>query len=1104
MLIVLKTCGRTNSNIIHTFVAMKPHCNRTNINLINKHMKSKTKILIAMSLLLMAAGTLSAQSLKVTGKVIDSDGYEVIGGNVTIKGKPGMGTITNLNGDYSITVDDAAKNVLVFSYIGMQTLEVPVKGQSTINVTLKADAVMLEEVVAIGYATVKRKDLTGSVTSIKSDELMKTPTGDITQALAGRMAGVQVAQNDGEPGSSISIRVRGGISITQSNEPLYIIDGFPTEDGMASLDPAEIETIDILKDASATAIYGARGANGVVVITTKSGGEDDTKATVSFDTYVGVRKLARKLDVLSPAEFVLADYERTIGYGSENEVRSWQNRYGSFLEIDENYGGRPGIDWQEETLGRTTLTQSYRVGVSGGSKKTKYAASYSYYDDEGAMVYSGNNKHTLSLNLNADVKDWLKFTARLSFDQRKVWGAGTAGKGEGADVNARFNKMAQILQQRPTIGLIGEDTDLLTGRDPLHDLEGNVMVNPLINAREEEVNKEYRTFQANGGITVKLTKELNFRNTTGMNYRVNRNSTFYGENSMMGRRSGIYGFIQNTEGGSFQTSNVLTYTPEINKSHHLTAMLGQEYVTRWSRWVKSTSGNFPNDDIGLGDMSLGTPDAIASNENYDDNLVSFFARANYDFRDRYLFTASLRADGSSKFGKNNKWGYFPAVSAAWRMAEEEFIKKLNIFSDLKLRIGYGLAGNNRIGSYNSLAILSATLTAVGDTHMPGYVSKQIPNPDLKWEANKTFNLGLDLGFLNQRITISPEFYINKSSNLLLSAKLPQSSGYSTMIINAGATKNMGVDLTVNTVNITNKDFEWKTSLTFSHNKNTVEELTGEAVQLYEARFGYNQSTHRIAVGEPVGQFYGYRTLGLYQVDEFDYDPDTQTYLLKEGIPYHGDREKVRPGMWKFANLDDSNNIIDENDKTVIGNANPVFYGGLNNNFSYRNFDLSVFLTFSYGAEVMNATKFICYTTGASNKQSLDCSNSSHRWMTINSEGMVVTDPDELKSLNRGKTIAAYYNDGDGGGYIHSWGVEDASFLKLSNVTLGYTFPRKMIRRWGLSKLRVYFTGSNLLTWTPYTGYDPEVSTMRSGLTPGVDYGSYPRSRSFIFGMNVAF
>lgn len=1048
-----------------------------------------------------------AQQLTVTGKVIDGDGLEVIGANVTIKGASGLGTITDIDGKYSLTVNDASKDILVFSYIGMDNQEVPVKGRKQIDVTLRAGAIMMEETVVIGYAPVKRKDMTGSMSSVKSDELLKVPTSDITQALGGRLAGVQIVQTDGQPGSEMSIRVRGGISITQSNEPLYIIDGFPTEDGMGSLDPADIESIDVLKDASATAIYGARGANGVVVVTTKGGKNDGGKATVTFDAYIGVRKLANRLHVLDPEEYVLADYERVLGRSTqpEEDMSAWQRRYGSFLEIHDNYANRPGIDWLDRTMGRTTVAQNYRVGVNGGNDKTKYNLSYNYFDDEGAMIHSGSSKHNITMSINSKVNDRLSVTGRVNYDQREIYGAGVAGNGTnegGSNTDARFNKLAQILTYRPTFGITGTDEELLEGLDPMVDTEGNTLQNPLIAAREEKDNKEQRTFQANGSLTFKIMKSLTFRNSTGMRYQALRRELFYGDESIMGKRNGIYGSIRNTENGSFQTSNVLTYDKKINK-HKLVTMLGQEYVTRWTRFVESGVSDLPTDEFILGDMNLGTPSIASSNENYDDNLVSFFAKVNYDYADKYLFTASFRADGSSKFGKNNKWGYFPAVSAAWRMGEEEFIKNLNIFSDLKFRIGYGLAGNNRIGSYNSLALLSSITTAMGNGLTPGYASNQIPNPDLKWEANKTFNMGMDFGFLGQRITVSPEFYINKSSNLLLNAQLPYSSGYQTMLINAGETKNVGLDLTVNTVNISTKDFTWNTALTLSHNKNTVEELTGETVQLYEARFGFNQNTHRIAVGESLGQFYGYVTEGLYQVNDFNYDAATKTYTLKDGIPYHGDRSKVQPGNWKFKNLNDDD-VIDENDKTVIGNATPKFYGGLNNTFSYKGFDLSVFLTFSYGNEVMNATKMVASRVGNNNGNVLEVSDSANRWMTINANGEIVTDPEELAALNVGKTVAAYYDAQQGNNYIQSWGVEDASFLKLSNVTLGYTFPKTAIAKLGLKNLRLYATGNNLATWTKYTGFDPEVSTMKSGLTPGVDFGAYPLSRSFIFGLNVAF
>lgn len=1045
-----------------------------------------------------------AQSLTVTGKVVDSEGYEVIGGSVTIKGTDGIGTVTDLNGNYSLKVANASEAVLVFSYVGMTTQEIKVNRQNVINVTLKADAVMLDEVVAIGYATMKRRDLTGSVASVGSQELSKVPVSDVTQALAGRMAGVMVQQSEGAPGASVSIRVRGGISITQSNEPLYVIDGFPSEDGMSTLDPAEIETIDVLKDASATAIYGARGANGVVVITTKNGSKSDGKATVTFDSYVGFKKIANRLDVLSPYDFVKLDYERTLwrmstGDAGAEGMTTWENRYGKYNDISANYAGRKGINWQDEALGRTALTQNYRVAVSGKTEKMSYSLAYSYFNEEGAMVYSGNEKHNISFNMNHEIKKWLSVNSRISYDQMRVEGMGTS---DGSD---RFNKMQHILQYRPTFGIQGDDADLLGSEDPLlADDSGNVMQNPLISAAEETNDREWRTFQANAGATIKLLKGLSFRSTVGTRYQTRRNDVFYGAESIIAKRTNINGTITNLESSSFQISNVLTYAWN-NKVHDVTVMAGHEYVTKWTRSFSAGATQFPNDEIGLGDLSLGTPSTPTSNENYDDKLLSFFARVNYSLMDKYLLTASLRADGSSKFGKNNKWGYFPAFSAAWRLSEEEFIKDLNVFSDLKLRVGYGLAGNNRIGSYKSLAIMSSVTAANANGAQPGYASNQVPNPDLKWEANKTFNLGLDFGFLNQRITLSPEFYINSSSNLLLDAKLPYSSGYQSMVINAGETRNIGVDLTINTVNITNKDFTWGTSVTFSHNKNKINKLTGEQVQLYLADFGYSGAgaSHQIGVGQPLGQFYGYVTEGLYQVSDFNYDATSQTYTLKDGIPYHGDKSKIQPGYWKFKNVDGSeDNLVTESDKTIIGSALPSFYGGINNTFTYKNFDLSIFLTYSYGAEVLNATKMTNTKTALTNKNVLSVANEANRWITVNSSGDVITNPDELAAVNRGKTIA-HLGDNGTNTYIHSWGVEDASYLKLSNITVGYTFPKRIINKTGLSKLRLYATGNNLLTWTPYTGFDPEVSTHGSALTPGVDFGAYPRSRSFVLGINVA-
>lgn len=1052
-------------------------------------MKDVNKLVTSILFMFMSCAAVQAQDMTISGKVIDDTGLEVIGANIRIKGNANVGTITDLEGRYTITAK--ANDVLVFSYIGMTSQEIPVKGRTVIDVSLKQDNKMLDEVVVIGYGTSKRSDLTGSVVSVKSDDIMQTPTSDVAQALAGRVAGVQVVQSEGGPGASMSIRVRGGISITQSNEPLYIIDGFPSEDGMANLDPGEIESIDILKDASATAIYGARGANGVVVITTKSGGKGDAKLDISFDTYIGFAKIAKKLPVLSSQEFAVLDYERNLFLYGADGVNRFQNLYGSFREINENYSGR-GIDWQEEVLGRTTTSQNYRVNISGGNKDTNFSMSYAYFKNLGAMVYSGDEKHNISLSVQHKASKRLSVNARVNYTQQKIYGMGTS---EG---NARFNKMEHIIQYRPIAGITGTEEYLLQGEDPLLvDDESNPMQNPIISAEQETDDRLARTLQVNGGLYFRIGKRLSFKSSLGTRYYILRRDRFYGELSSNAKRSSINGSIQYSENGSFQTSNVLNYEYK-TKKQKFTAMLGQEWVSRWTQWVNSTVTNFPNNDIGLNDTSVGTPGTITSNVNYDDKLVSFFTRMNYNFGERYLVTATVRADGSSKFSKKHKWGVFPSVSAAWRLGEEEFVKKLGVFSDLKLRAGYGLAGNNRISSYASLPLLASATYPSGDTVTPGYAPSGIPSEELQWESNKTLNAGIDMGFLDQRLTISPEFYLNKSSHLLLNSKVPASSGYTTMLRNIGKTRNIGMDLTISSVNIQNDNLTWSTDFNMSFNKNKIEALSGEDYFLEEAQFGFNQNTHKIAVGEPIGQFYGFKTIGLYQVGDFDYDAATGTYTLKEGLPV---RDGVQPGYWKFEDVN-KDGVVDDNDRTVIGNANPVVYGGLNNTLSFKGFDLSVFFTYSIGVEVLNATKLNNTLIGGTNRNALDLANSSHRWMTIDTDGNKLSSPEMLESANRGKTVASVADLQQGSYYIHSWAVEDASFLRLGNVTFGYTFPRRLVKDWNIKKLRLYFTGSNLFVATPYSGFDPEVSTKGNNLTPGVDFGAYPRNRSFVFGLNI--
>lgn len=1052
---------------------------------------SKSKFILSIVMFLVAV---SVHAIEVVGKVIDNTGEGLPGASVLVKGTT-VGTITDFDGNYKLDVPNVQKDVLVFSFVGMANKEIPVKGKTTIHVTLEASAIALEEVVAVGYGTTRRRDVTGSVASVKADELSKVPTSDVSQALAGRVAGVQVTQSEGQPGAAVSIRVRGGISITQSNEPLYIIDGFPNEDGMSTIDPADIESIDILKDASSTAIYGARGANGVVVITTKSGSNNESKINVSYDTYVGFKNLANKLSVLNPSEFVLLDYERRRWTDATEGLAGFETNYGLFADIDANYAGRKGVDWQEATLGRTAITQNHRVAIAGGNKDLKYNLSYTYFDDQGLMIGSGFTKHNVKFRVDHNASKKLKVSANVSYDDAKVYGMGTSENG------ANYNKMNHILQYRPTVGIKGNDSDLLIGLDPmLMDDDGNTMQNPLISAREEEFNKETRTLQMNASLSYEIIKGLTFKNTTGMRYQNVYNTKFFGAESMTAMRTSIQGSIRNTDGGTFQTSNVLTYDGKKRK-HKYSALAGQEYVYRWTRWNEMFSNNFKNDDIGLDDMSLGQAGTNKSYFNNDDILLSFFGRVNYTYADKYLFTASFRTDASSKFGANEKWGVFPSASAAWRMSEEDFIKNLDIFSDLKFRIGYGKAGNNRIPTYGSLPLYGSITYPNGSMTESGYAPNQIPNKNLKWESNNTLNVGLDFGFLNQRITVAPEFYLNRSSDLLLNSRIPTSSGWSYMLRNIGETQNMGVDLAINTVNIEKKDFRWSTTLNLSHNKNKIIALAEEQSFLVESGFGYNQKDYIVAVGQQLGQIYGFKTVGLYQTDDFNYDESTGKYTRKDGVAYKNETDQ--PGHWKFEDVNGDGKINDD-DRTVIGKAAPILYGGMNNTFSYKNFDLSVFLNFSLGNDVFNATKLFNSLGGRSNKNALAAINSANRWMTINADGQRVTNPAELNAMNMGKTVAAYTDLEDGDKHIHSWGVEDGSFLRINNITLGYTFPKAMLKKIFVQNLRLYATANNLYTFTKYSGLDPEVSTRGNGMTPGVDWGAYPKSRSFVFGLNVTF
>lgn len=1042
-----------------------------------------------------------AQSVTVTGKVVDSEGYEVIGGSVILKGAAGVGTVTDVNGNYSLKVNDALKDVLVFSYVGMKSREVKVNGQNVINLTLEADAVMLEEVVTIGYATVKKKDLTGAVSSVNSKELSAVPISDVAQALSGRVAGVQVIRSQGSPDADISIKVRGGTSITQSNEPLYIIDGFPSEDGLKGIESNDIESIDILKDASSTAIYGARGANGVILVTTKGG--KTGKFHISYDMYVGFKKVNKKYELLGVQDFVKLDYERAIN--EPDVMRDFTiPTYGTWDEFDGLYANRPGIDWQKEVFEhRSAITQQHKITLSGGNKTSQYMLTYTRNDDKGIWYGSGLKRDNFRLKLNQEANSWLNFSTNLSYIDEKTEGLGTLQEG------GAYSRMQHVIQYRPTIGKNGSDGQLLIDDDdPVLLLEGaSQMQSPIATVESELREKRNRILTINGDIQIKFTKDLSYRGTVGIRKRTINADVFYSERSKQAKNAGApYGWKEIEEQQSFMYNNVLTWNKTFNGKHDVTVVGGQEFIQFKTDYLRAGARQFDDVNFGLADMSLGaSPDKVITKLG-SDKMLSYFMRANYNFAEKYLFAASVRADGSSKFGSNHKWGIFPAASFAWRVSEEEFIKRLGVFSNLKLRLSYGTAGNNKIDNYISLSKMgSVWIPYNGEGTVAGFVSKQLYNPDLQWETNVTSNLGIDMGFLNQRIQVSVDIYNIDTKKLLLDAPVPLLSGFKTMMINAGKTNNKGIELSVTTHNVQTKDFSWSTSLNLSHNSNKVKALYNtdymEIVSNWAQTSEFNKSDYMIRVGQPLGQMYGYRLKGIYTVDDFNYDPAKQKYSIKDGIPYDKNYYP-KPGYWKFEDVD-GNKEITEDDRTIIGNANPKLYGGLTNTLAWKGFDLSVFLNFSIGNKIYSANKMY-YTKFNNRWRNTLKEESMNRFTVINEKGeYILNDPVQLAAVNKGHNYASV--EGSSNLFFHSGYVEDGSFLKINNISLGYTLPKSLTQKVKLSNVRFYATGYNLYTFTKYSGYDPEVNTYpNNGLTPGIDWGAYPSAISLVFGANITF
>jgi TonB-linked SusC/RagA family outer membrane protein len=1074
-------------------------------------MKSKLirKRWIVLCTVLFIGYSLLAQ--QITGIITDENSDPLPGVNIVIKGTT-TGTVTDVDGKFSIVVPDKNSTIQV-SYVGYLPEEFVVGNRTEFNITLLPDITSLDEVVVIGYGTVKRRDLTGAVASVSAKQIKDVPVSSAAQAITGRLAGVQITTSEGSPDAEVRIRVRGGGSITQDNSPLYIVDGFPV-DGISDIAPSDIESIDVLKDASSTAIYGARGANGVIIVTTKSGKEGRTE--INYNFYQGIKKLSNKLDVLDPYEFVLYQYERSRG--NFQEENRFETRFGPFDKIDSLYSNSTGTDWQDEVFGRQANTAYHNISITGGQKNTNYNLSYTHNNDEGIMIESGFVRN----NLNFKFQNQTTSKLRLNFDARysdlKVRGAGTSDPG-----TSSVNRLKHSVIYRPVNGLYDfvEDPDLYFDDDEYYETSG--LTDPEQLATDEYRNKHTTYTSFNGSLTYSLIKGFDFRTDFGYNSRQERDDRFYGLTTYLARRYADRPVVRVGENRRviFRWTNTINYQKDnIFDNHNINILLGQELINTFNKNFDQETHSFPKEitaDLALGMLSLGEAPQSPDSEISEDKLLSYFGRIIYDYRDKYLATFTLRADGSSKFWKSNHWGIFPSGSAAWRISQEEFIKNLPFVSLLKARISYGEAGNNRIPDYLFLKRFTTSSSKpyfLNEQQTAYLYQPDLPNPDLRWETTVTRNAGIDIGIFNNRISGSFDYYYNSTRDLLVDSRLDPSSGYESQVQNIGQTSNYGFEMALDAYLIEKADFQLSVNFNIAFNNNKVDKLS--EYDYREEQSGWNNdigTDYMVKVGDPVGLMYGFITDGFYTVEDFDYDEETEIYTLKEGI---ADNERLLnaelgPGTIKFRNLadpvdedgnpvDDGNQVTNEDDRTIIGNANPKHLGGFNIMMVYKGFDLSMFMNWVYGNDIYNANK-IEFTSGyRAYTNMLESMNSGNRWMTINAEGEVVNDPAELARLNENATI---WKPPRGNYLFHSWAVEDGSFLRINNVTIGYTLPESLLNKIFIKNLRIYATVNNLYTFTGYSGYDPEVNTRRkTPMTPGVDYSAYPRSRMIIFGLNL--
>lgn len=1073
-------------------------------------MKKTTALLCV---LLFTALSSWAQTKQIKGRVTDDTGLPLAGVNIQLKGSQTF-TQTGANGDFSIQVPSSGTPELVLTSSGFKSQTVAVTGDN-LEIRLEKNISNLDEVVVIGYGTTKRRDLTGTVSSISGSQLAKIPVSSAAEAITGRLAGVQVTTTDGAPGAEIVIRVRGGGSVTQDNSPLYIVDGFPVG-SINDIAPADIASIDILKDAATSAIYGARGANGVVIITTKSAKAG--KTVVSYNGFGQARTLPKKLEVLSPYEFVLAQYEYARVRG-QADVDNFTKYFGVYEDL-ELYKYQEGTNWQEELFGDPVFSQQHNVSVTGGTAKTKMSLSATNNTDQGLMKGSGFMRNYLNFKLNHEVSKSIRIDFANRFVHTVIDGAGSSG-------SSSF-RISDAITTRPVNGIADVIELDPTGPDDDYEQFLKSLINPNELIKQDYRKRVTKTLNMNIAASWSIISDLIFRSEFGLDLGFSQQKRYYGPLTGESRNVGgnlPLGEITNSDSRGYRWTNTLNYTLKKFEKHDISVLAGQEIVTIGKGFSEFNRAKYFAENITpeklFATMTLGTQDRHSTTVYAGDKIASFFGRINYQFDSRYLLALTLRADGSTKFAPGKQWGYFPAASFAWRVSREKFMEDVSFVNDLKFRLSYGSAGNNRLPSDLWRVLFTPSDNrpiGFGDVAQPyyTYASSLLPNPDIKWETTITRNAGVDFTIFGNKLSGTLDLYWNTTKDLLIESDIPQNTGFSKQIQNVGQTSNRGVEISLNATLVSRRDFEFSATFNIGTNKAKIDKLDGVNEKPFNSNWaGTDLKTiddYRVYVGQTIGLMYGYVTDGMYSTDDFSgYNATTRQYTLKPDVVNVGSFMggfSVRPGLLKLKDLD-GDGAITGADRTVIGSALPKYTGGFGLNARYKALDFSAFFNWVTGNDVYNTGKIafnMYYRTTYGNM--LNTSNYASRFHYIDAAGNLVTDLAELAKLNANATIWSPFSSGTASPVFHSWAVEDGSFLRLSNVSVGYSLPARWISKLWMTQFRVYATVYNAFLWTKYTGYDPEVSATRnsaySQLTPGVDYSAYPKSRNYTVGVNVTF